>query len=122
MTLENANKLIINTRQSTCAALEVPSGASLTITKESSECSGSLVATSGDYGAGIGGNNKSAGGDITINGGTVTATSGDSGAGIGGGYACENGGTIEISGGKVTATASDNGAGIGSGSGRKNHH
>ena len=86
--------------------------------------SGSLTATSGgsikSSGAGIGGAQNIACGNIVIEGGTVTATSGggsDGGAGIGGG---KNGlcGAISISGtANVTATGGPGGAGIGSGSG-----
>ena len=46
---------------------------------------GSLTATGGTYGAGIGGGDGGDGSNITINGGTVTVTGGYSGAGIGGG-------------------------------------
>ncbi len=85
-----------------------PSGTTLTI-----QGSGSLSATGGDSGAGIGGSGGTCGA-ISINGGDVTATGGDSGAGIGSGYAgiC---GAITISGGTVTATGGYEGAGIGSG-------
>ena len=86
--------------------------------------SGSLTATSGgsikSSGAGIGGAQNIACGNIVIEGGTVTATSGggsDGGAGIGGG---KNGscGAISISGtANVTATGGPGGAGIGSGIG-----
>ncbi|GHV62276.1 hypothetical protein FACS1894195_4030 [Bacteroidia bacterium] len=57
-----------------------------------------------------------AGGTITISGGTVTATGGIGGAGIGSGYTGA-GGTIIISGGTVTATGLNGGAGIGRGEG-----
>ena len=81
---------------------------------------GSLDASSNDYGAGIGGcwnpnkdSNKNCG-NITIKGGTVKATGGKRGAGIGGG--CNGScGSITISGGSVTATGGANAAGIGSG-------
>ena len=84
--------------------------------------SGSLTATGGgaanSHGAGIGGAQNIACGNIVIEGGTVTATTGgftDAGAGIGSGNygSC---GAISISGmANVTATAGSNGAGIGSG-------
>ncbi len=75
---------------------------------------GSLTATGGSYGAGIGGGYEGAGSKITISGGTITATGGSSGAGIGGG---QNGAgsKITISGGTVTATGDYYGAGIGGG-------
>jgi hypothetical protein len=71
---------------------------------------GTVTATGGNYGAGIGG----AGGTVTISGGTVTATGGYGGAGIGGDYRGA-GGTVTISGGTVTATGSYGGAAIGGG-------
>ncbi len=74
--------------------------------------SGNITATGGYYAAGIGGYGSC--GTITINGGTVTATSSSGGAGIGGGVrgTC---GDITISGGTVTATGGSSAAGIGSG-------
>ena len=88
-------------------------GATLTIDGE-----GSLEATGGWLGAGIGGRRNGDGGTVTIKGGNVTATSsgdgGNGGAGIGGGYA-GNGGTVTISGGNVTAKGGATGAGIGGG-------
>lgn len=127
LTLSGSNAL---TSGNGYAGLQVPAGANLTITKEST---GSLVAkaTGGGYnfvGAGIGGGNGSMStfansGIITINGGTITAigglslqNSGYSGAGIGGGSnagTAGNGGTININGGIITASATNNGAGIG---------
>ena len=86
----------------------------LTLKDDKEAGSGSLKATGGKYGAGIGGGNYGSGENITITGGTVNAT-GSSGAGIGGG----NGGdgkNITITGGTVTATGNEDGAGIGGGS------
>jgi uncharacterized repeat protein (TIGR02543 family) len=76
--------------------------------------SGSLTASGGSNGAGIGASNWGTVGTITINGGTITATGGTNGAGIGGGVN-GNGGTIIINGGTVTATGGVCGAGIGGG-------
>ena len=91
---------------------------------------GSLTATGGAGGAGIGGSLQIGGGytnNITITGGTITAIGGEGGAGIGGGKADTNalankdgGGTgnnITISGANttVTATGGAGGAGIGGG-------
>ena len=88
--------------------------------KDDNKEAGSLKATGGNYGAGIGnggyygnGGNRS-GENITITGGTVTATGGWGGAGIGGGY-YGSGKNITIKGGTVTATGGDEGAGIGGG-------
>ena len=79
---------------------------------------GTVTATGGAYGAGIGGgyNNDSLGNgaeaavlpeiSVTISGGTVTATGGEGGAGIGGGYKTDNV-DIDITGGTVTAQAGE---------------
>lgn len=77
---------------------------------------GTINATGGKYGAGIGTGDEpgSNGGKITIYGGDVTAQGGQEAAGIGGG----NEGTVSqvvILGGKVTATGGLYGAGIGGG-------
>ena len=96
------------------AGIEVPTGATLTIT-DSPAGTGVLTAIGGDYSAGIGGGHYfSAGGIIKITGGTVTATGGDYAAGIGGGYDAA-GDDITITDSTVTATAGNQGAGIGGG-------
>ena len=84
-----------------------------TLTLKDDNKDGSLKATGGDSGAGIGGGISGNGKNITITGGTVTAAGGDYGAGIGGGFR-GNGENITITGGTVTA-AGGNGAGIGGG-------
>jgi hypothetical protein len=79
--------------------------------------SGTVQATGGNYGAGIGGGGGSVGngGNITISGGIVEASGGGYGAGIGGGFQGA-GGTITISGtANVTANSTSTGAGIGGG-------
>ena len=86
-----------------------------TLTLKDDNKDGSLKATGGDYGAGIGGGYKGYGKNITITGGTVTVTGGFNGAGIGGGEG-GSGQNITITGGTVTATGKDGGAGIGGGS------
>ncbi len=77
---------------------------------------GSLTATGGKNGAGIGSSWNHDGGtrNIKITGGTVIATGGYGAAGIGGdrGNSAEN---ITITGGTVTATGGDGAAGIGGG-------
>lgn len=84
---------------------------------------GTVTATGGQYGAGIGGGMYGYCESVTINGGIVTATGGTRGAGIGGGgnyyWAGNYGnmGTITINGGTVTASGGGTGAGIGSGGG-----
>ena len=78
------------------------------------EGDGSLTATGGWAGAGIGGGYGGSSENIKITGGTVTATGGMYGAGIGG--SCDGSGeNITIAGGTVTATGGWAGAGIGGG-------
>ena len=87
-----------------------------TLTLKDDNKDGSLKATGGDSGAGIGGGGQwgdASGENITINGGSVTATGGKWAAGIGG---VGNGKNITINGGTVNATGTDGGAGIGGGS------
>ena len=67
--------------------------------------SGTLTATGGTGGAGIGGECEQGGSNITISGGTVTATGGEQAAGIGGG-SHGDGTDITITGGNVTAIGS----------------
>ncbi len=76
---------------------------------------GSLNASSNGWGAGIGGGQGVSCGNIVIQSGTIVATGGIQGAGIGsgkdsGGSDC---GDITISGGTITATGGNNAAGIG---------
>ena len=77
---------------------------------------GSLTATGGGEGAGIGSESDEATSRITITGGTIITTGGEEGAGIGSGWrgAASN---ITISGGTITANGGYLGAGIGSGRG-----
>ena len=92
--------------------------------QDSNGIAGSLDATGGCHGAGIGGGNAQ-NGQVTITGGDITATAGSTagyqtlggGAGIGGGDGgAGNGGNgdVEITGGTITATGVY-GAGIGGG-------
>ena len=89
--------------------------------KDDNKEAGSLKATGGKYGAGIGGSKDNGTNNITINGGTVTARGGEWAAGIGGGSVGAWGGdagsgkNITINGGTVNATGTDGGAGIGGG-------
>ena len=87
--------------------------------KDDNQKAGSLTATGGKYGAGIGGGGQWGDGNgenITITGGTVTAAGGDYGAGIGGGR-YGSGKNITITGGTVTARGGEASAGIGGGNG-----
>ena len=93
------------------------------LTIQDEDKNGSLDATGGYGGAGIGGANFKNSGAIEITGGTITATGTLDGAGIGGGGSGGDG-TVTISGGNITARggSSDNpkaicGAGIGGGGG-----
>ena len=91
----------------------------LTLKDDKEAGSGSLKATGGKYGAGIGGGEYYSGENITITGGRVNATGGWGSAGIGGGNGgyggYGNGKNITIKGGTVTAKGGDCGAGIGGG-------
>ena len=87
--------------------------------KDDNKEAGSLKATGGKSGAGIGGGGQwgdGSGENITINGGSVTATGGKWAAGIGG---VGNGKNITINGGTVNAAGSyfDHGMGAGIGGG-----
>lgn len=98
--------------------IHVPEGNTLTIKGETLG-TGSLNASSypveSGSGAGIGGGENLACGNIEIQGGVITATGSTGAAGIGSGnYGC---GTITISGGTITSTGGASGAGIGSGFG-----
>lgn len=113
LTLEGDNRLTAGAG----AALHVPSSGHVII-----DGTGTLTATGGNTGAGIGGQSGSAAGTITIKNGTINAKGGQGAAGIGGG-AGGNAGTIKIEGGTVKAEGGDNtntntmpgGAGIGRG-------
>ena len=104
-----------NTVQSgnTHAGVEKKGDGTLTITDEDKD--GSLTATGGNYGAGIGGGYEGSGSNIAIEGGKVKAIGGTHGAGIGGGFG-GSGSNIAIEGGKVEASSVGGGAGIGGGS------
>ena len=76
---------------------------------------GTINATGGNGGAGIGGCPIANCGTITINGGTVTAVGNDNAPGIGSGNSASFCASITINGGTVTATGNKYAAGIGSG-------
>ena len=112
LTLKNRNDLESG---SGCAGIQVPSGAELIVTVDST---GSLHAKGGREGAGIGGGSGQDAGTIRILGGKIWAIGGKnsrgSGAGIGGGFRGSFD-EILISGGIVKATGMSGGAGIGGG-------
>ena len=91
----------------------------LTLKDDNNEA-GSLTATGGDWGAGIGnggyyGNSDNRSGEnITIKDGTVNAAGGSCGSGIGGGNQ-GSGKNITINRGTVNATGGNGGSGIGGG-------
>ena len=82
-----------------CAGIFVPEGKTLTIRGD-----GSLTATGGNDGAGIGGNEQKPCGNIVIEGGTITAASGKYAAGIGCGRKASCG-DITIKGGSITVSS-----------------
>ena len=115
--LDGDNELKSGTQS---AGLEKNSTGTLTLKDDNNEA-GSLTATGGKYGAGIGGGEYYSGENITITDGTVTAAGTDGGAGIGGGVNA-SGSNVTVSGAaQVTATAGKSdgyygaGATIGSG-------
>ena len=104
------------------AGLEKSQDGKLTITDENAN--GKLIATGGDYGAGIGGDDQGNGKNITITGGEVTAAGGTNGAGIGGGLRKE-GEKITVSGDatlKVQGGLTDEWDGAGAGTGNGGSH
>ena len=104
------------------AGLEKSQDGKLTITDENAN--GKLIATGGDYGAGIGGDDQGNGKNITITGGEVTAAGGGNGAGIGGGLRKE-GEKITVSGDatlKVQGGPTDEWDGAGAGIGNGGSH
>ena len=114
----NANIILMGTNSVTApdnkAAIKI-GGSSTTLTITGS---GSLTATGGRFGAGIGTDYNGSGGNIVINGGSVTANGGDYSAGIGtgrAGNATNTCGDITINGGTVSAQGVNGGAGIGTG-------
>ncbi|MDD4509323.1 MAG: DUF6273 domain-containing protein [Oscillospiraceae bacterium] len=97
------------------AGIDVTGDAALTI-----DGTGTLDVTGGAYSAGIGGGSGAgSNGIITINSGTVIASGGEFGSGIGngtgGGAGIDTAKTITINGGTVTANGIYSGAGIGCG-------
>ena len=108
--LEGANT--VTTSAYDYPAVQVgPTGKTLTI-----QGGGSLTATGGDNGAGIGSMKDGTCGNLTTTGGTITASGGAYAAGIGSGIygSCGN---ITINGGTVTAIGGTGSAGIGTGIG-----
>ena len=80
--------------------------------QDNNKDSGSLKATGGQFGAGIGGAGVNDA-QVKITGGKITATGGEYGAGIGGGF--KGSGDVTISGGEIHANGGYYRAGIGGG-------
>lgn len=110
LTLIGQNELKCLGRNFEDAGLNVPAGAKLEITEQST---GSLYARGRYRSAGIGGNEKETTGTIIINGGRIETKS-QSGAGIGSGDEGTGECAITINGGVLTINSND-GAGIGAG-------
>lgn len=103
------------------AGVEKNTSGTLTITDKDDD--GSLKATGGEGGAGIGGGANGSASNITISGGTVNATGGENAAGIGGGENAAgsnitiSGGNVEANGGNVENPANTDGLVPGGGAG-----
>ena len=116
ITVSGSVKLILGegTTLTASKGIEVSTGKQLTIEGTGKLVSTGTKTDNNNGTSGIGGYEY---GDITINGGTVEATGGYRGAGIGGSSNSNFGGTITINGGIVTAQGGTEAAGIGGGSG-----
>ena len=82
------------------------------IIQDNNKDGGSLKATGGQFGAGIGGAGVNDA-QVKITGGKITATGGEYGAGIGGGF--KGSGDVTITGSEIHANGGNYGAGIGGG-------
>jgi hypothetical protein len=96
------------------AGVEVPAGASLSITNAPDDSAGTLLVYGGYQAAGIGSGKGGAAGAVTINGGAVAVQGGYYSAGIGGSYQ-GTAGSLTVNGGEVVAIGDFGGAGIGGG-------
>ena len=117
--LDGSNKLQSGRDHAGLEHNKTDTSGKLTIQDENND--GSLDATGGRGGAGIGGG-MSKDGQATITGGTITANGGKLASGIGGGAGSRSSsgkiigsGDVEITGGTITATGNSGGAGIGGG-------
>ena len=121
--LDGDNKLKSGSAHAGLEHNKTDTSGELTI-QDNNKDGGSLKATGGQFGAGIGGAGVNDA-QVKITGGKITATGGEFGAGIGGGkgvYLASDkkihggDGKVTITGGKITATSKSFGAGIGGGS------
>ncbi len=108
LTLNGENVLVATANER--AALSVPQNASLVITEQSTGSLEATSGGQWSSGIGGDRNNGSGSGQITINGGTITATAGNEGAGIGGNHSVGLV-EVEINGGTVTTTDNSYGIG-----------
>ena len=106
---DDSGKIIANSSDN--AGIGFSSGSSTKL----SFCGGDLVAKGAADCAGIGGKANGPVGDIYVYGGSVTATGGANGAGIGTGKGAFWFGNVATYGGQVTAIGGQDGAGIGGG-------
>ena len=112
--LDGDNKLKSGSAHAGLEHNKTDTSGELTI-QDNNKDGGSLKATGGQFGAGIGGAGVNDA-QVKITGGKITATGGEFGAGIGGGF--KGSGDVTIEGNtEVNAAGGTGGAGIGSGAG-----
>ena len=111
--LDGDNKLKSGSAHAGLEHNKTDTSGELTI-QDNNKDGGSLKATGGQFGAGIGGAGVNDA-QVKITGGKITATGGEFGAGIGGGF--KGSGDVTITGGEIHANGGSYGAGIGGGKG-----
>ena len=110
--LDGDNKLKSGSAHAGLEHNKTDTSGELTI-QDNNKDGGSLKATGGQFGAGIGGAGVNDA-QVKITGGKITATGGEFGAGIGGGF--KGSGDVTITGGEIHANGGSYSAGIGGGS------
>ena len=110
--LDGDNKLKSGSAHAGLEHNKTDTSGELTI-QDNNKDGGSLKATGGQFGAGIGGAGAANDAQVKITGGKITATGGEFGAGIGGGF--KGSGDVTITGGEIHANGGNYGAGIGGG-------
>ena len=111
--LDGDNKLKSGSAHAGLEHNKTDTSGELTI-QDNNKDGGSLKATGGQFGAGIGGAGVNDA-QVKITGGKITATGGEFGAGIGGGF--KGSGDVTITGGEIHANGGSYSAGIGGGKG-----
>ena len=109
--LDGDNKLKSGSAHAGLEHNKTDTSGELTI-QDNNKDGGSLKATGGQFGAGIGGAGVNDA-QVKITGGKITATGGEFGAGIGGGF--KGSGDVTITGGEIHANGGSYSAGIGGG-------